>query len=144
MTLVNFNKNRDNFPTSVNGLMEKFLKDAAFDNTQMEKFSPSVDVLESDKFYELQFAVPGFDKKSFNIEVDENVLAVSGERTFEEKKEEKKFTSIQTQYGSFRRTFKLPDIVDRSKIDAEYKDGILKVSLPKDEVKVLKTVVQVK
>ncbi|MCF6361496.1 MAG: Hsp20/alpha crystallin family protein [Cyclobacteriaceae bacterium] len=144
MTLVRYNKNRNEFPTTVNGLMDKFFNDASFDNTRMEKFAPSVDVLESEKSYELHFAVPGFDKKSFNIDVEENVLAISGERKFEEKKEEKEFTSIQTQYGSFRRTFSLPDIVDRTKIGAEYVDGILKVTLPKDEVKVLKTTVKVK
>ncbi len=144
MTLVRYNKNRNEFPSTVNGLMDKFFNDVTFDNTQMEKFSPSVDVLESDKSYELHFAVPGFDKKSFNIDVEENVLAISGERKFEEKKEEKEFTSIQTQYGSFRRTFSLPDVVDRSKIGAEYVDGILKITLPKDEVKVLKTTVKVK
>ncbi len=144
MTLVRYNKNRNEFPTTVNGLMDKFFNDVTFDNTQMEKFSPSVDVLESDKSYELHFAVPGFDKKSFNIDVEENVLAISGERKFEEKKEEKEFTSIQTQYGSFRRTFSLPDIVDRTKIGAEYVDGILKITLPKDEVKALKTTVKIK
>jgi len=144
MTLVRYNKNRNEFPTTVNGLMDKFFNDVTFDNTQMDKFSPSVDVLESDKSYELHFAVPGFDKKSFNIDVEENVLAISGERKFEEKKEEKEFTSIQTQYGSFRRTFSLPDIVDRTKIGAEYVDGILKITLPKDEVKALKTTVKIK
>ncbi len=144
MTLVRYNKNRDQFPTTVNGLMDKFFNDVAFDNTQMEKFTPSVDVIESEKSYELHFAVPGFDKKSFNIDVEENILAISGERKFEEKKEEKEFTSIQTQYGSFRRTFSLPDIVDRTKIGAEYVDGILKVTLPKDEVKVMKTTVKIK
>jgi len=144
MTLVRFNKNRNEFPTTVNGLMDKFFNDSSFDNTRMEKFSPNVDVLESDKTYELHFAVPGFDKKSFNIDVEENVLAISGERKFEERKEEKEFTSIQTQYGSFRRTFSLPDIVDRTKIGAEYVDGILKIVLPKDEIKVMKTTVKIK
>lgn len=144
MTLVRYNKNKNQFPSTVSGLMDKFFNDAAFDNTQMDKFSPSVDVLESDKMYELHFAVPGFDKKAFSIEVEENVLAISGERKFEEKKEEKEFTSIQTQYGSFRRTFSLPDVVDRAKIGAEYVDGILKVFLPKDEVKTLKTTVKIK
>ncbi len=144
MTLVRYNKNRNDFPTTVNGLMDKFFNDASFDNTRMEKFSPNVDVLESDKSYELHFAVPGFDKKLFNIDVEENVLTISGERKFEEKIEEKESTSIQTQFGSFRRTFSLPDIVDRTKIGAEYVDGILKITLPKDEVKVLKTTVKVK
>jgi HSP20 family protein len=144
MTLVKYNRNRGYAPTSVNGLLDKFFNDVNFDNTQEEKFSPRVDVLESDKTYELRFAVPGFDKKSFSIDVEENVLAVSGERKMEELKDDSKFTSVQTQYGSFKRTFTLPDTVDRTKIDAEYQDGILKIALPKDAVKVMKTTVKIK
>lgn len=144
MTLVRYNRNRNSLPTSVNGLMDKFFNDASFDNTHAESFSPKVDVLESDKAFELHFSVPGFDKNAFSIDVEENVLAVSGERKLEELKEDKKFTSVQTQYGSFKRTFKLPETVDRTKIDAEYTDGILRIILPKDEVKVMKTTVKIK
>ena len=144
MTLVRYNRNRNSLPTSVNGLMDKFFNDTSFDNTQMENFSPKVDVVESDKSFELYFAVPGFDKKSFIIDVEENILAISGERKLEELKDDKKFTSFQTQYGSFKRTFKLPDTVDRTKMDAEYTDGILKIILPKDEIKVMKTSVKIK
>ncbi len=144
MTLVKYNKNRGYAPTSVNGLLDKFFNDVNFDNTQMENFSPSVDVIESDKIYELHFAVPGFDKKAFSIDVEENILSISGERKMEEFKEDKKFTSVQTQYGAFKKTFTLPDTVDRTKIDAEYQEGILKITLPKDEVKVMKTTVKIK
>lgn len=144
MTLVRYNKNRSQFPTTVNGLMDKFFNDVSFDNTQEDNFSPRVDVVESDKLFELHFAVPGFDKKSFSIDVEENVLAVSGERLLQDLKEDRKFTSIQTQYGSFKRTFKLPDTVDRTKMDADYVDGILKITLPKDEVKVMKTTIKIK
>ena len=131
-------------PTTVHGLLHKFFNDVNFDNTQVEKFSPSVDVLESDKSYELHFAVPGFDKNEFSIEVEENVLTVSGERKIEELKNDKKYTSVQIQHGSFKRTFNLPDTVDRTKIDAEYNDGILKIILIKDEAKVMKTIVKIK
>lgn len=144
MTLVRYNKNRSYVPTTVHGLLHKFFNDVNFDNTQMEKFSPSVDVLESDKSYELHFAVPGFDKNEFSIEVEENVLTVSGERKIEELKNDKKYTSVQIQHGSFKRTFNLPDTVDSTKIDAEYNDGILKIILIKDEAKVMKTIVKIK
>lgn len=144
MTLVRYNKNRGYAPTTVNGLLDRFFNDVNFDNTQAEKFSPRVDVLESDKTYELHFAVPGFDKKAFSIDVEENVLSVTGERKMEELKDDKKFTSIQTHYGSFKRTFTLPDTVDRTKMDAEYANGILKIVLPKDEIKVMKTIVKIK
>ena len=117
MTLVRYNKNRGYVPTSVNGLLDKFFNDSNFDNTEEEKFSPRVDVLESDKNYELHFALPGFDKKAFGIDVEQNLLTVSGERKMEELKEDAKFNSIQTQYGSFNKTFTLPDTIDRTKID---------------------------
>ena len=144
MTLVRHNRSKGYAPTTVNGLLDKFFTDTNFDNTQMEKFSPKVDVLESEKTYELHFAVPGFDKKAFDVDIEQNVLTVSGERKMEELKDEKKFTSIQTQYGSFKKTFTLPDTIDRTKIDAEYQEGILKIILPKDEVKVMKTTVKIK
>ena len=144
MTLVRYNKNRGYAPTSVNGLLDKFFNDSNFDNTQVENFSPRVDVLESGKTYEIHFAVPGFDKKTFGIDVEQNVLTVSGERKMEELGEDKKFTSIQTQYGTFKKTFTLPDTIDRSKIDAAYSEGILIITLPKDEVKVMKTTVKIK
>jgi len=144
MTLVRYNKNRGYAPTSVNGLLDKFFNDSNFDNTQVENFSPKVDVLESDKTYELHFAVPGFDKKSFGIDIEQNVLTVSGERKMEELGEDEKFTSIQTQYGAFKKTFTLLDTIDRTKVDAAYSEGILKITLPKDEVKVMKTTVKIK
>ena len=144
MTLVRYNKNKGYAPASVNGLLDNFFNDSNFDNTQVEKFSPRVDVLESDKTYELHFAVPGFDKKAFGIDVEQNVLTVSGERKLEELDEDSKFTSVQTQYGTFKKTFTLPDTIERTKIDATYNDGILKITLPKDEVKVLKTSVKIK
>ena len=144
MTLVSYNKNRGYAPTTVNGLLDKFFTDTNFDNTQVEKFSPRVDVLESDKAYELHFAVPGFNKNDFGIDIEQSELTVSGERKMEELTDEKKFTSIQTEYGTFKKTFKVPDTIALTKIEAVYQDGILKITLPKDEVKVMKTTVKIK
>jgi HSP20 family protein len=144
MTLVKYNYNNNEFLTTVNGLMSNFLNDEPFDNTKKDFFSPSLDVLESKKSYELHFAIPGFDKKLLSIDVKKNVLIVSGERKFEQKEEEKEFASIQTQYGSFRKRIFLPEKVDKNNIDAKYVDGILKIDLPKEEVKTIKTTVKVK
>ena len=126
------------------GLLERFFNDSLYDNTQDNSFVPAVDIIESDKNYELQFAVPGFDKENFELGVDDNILTVSGERKFEEEKSGKTFKSVRTSFGSFRRSFTLPENVDATKIEANYKNGILEVVIPKDETKVLKTTIKVK
>ncbi len=132
------------FPTNMGELLERFFNDSLYDNTQEHKFVPEVDVLESEKSYELHFAVPGFDKENFNLEVDDNVLIVSGERKFKDEKSEKTFKSVQTRYGSFTRSFTLPENVNLNKIEAHYKNGILEVVIPKDETKLVKTNIKVK
>ena len=120
MSLVRYrNGNRNYLPTNASGLLERFFNDSLFDNTIFEgemAFAPKVDILESDKTYELQFAVPGFNKEDFVIDVDDNVLTVSGERKFEEEKSEKTYRAVQTSYGSFKRSFSLPDNVNAKKI----------------------------
>ena len=126
------------------GLLERFFNDSLYDNTQVQNFIPEVDVLESEKTYELHIAVPGFKKDNFNLEVDDNLLTVSGERKFEEKQSDKTFKSVQTSFGSFSRTFTLPDNVDATKIEAHYNNGILELVVPKDESKIIKTSIKVK
>ena len=145
MSLVKYNDGFvERFPTAFDGLLNRFFNDNAFNNTQVERFSPSVDVLESEKTYKLHLAVPGFNKDNFNMNVEDNMLVVSGERKFEDKKSEKTFKSVQTSYGAFRRSFRLPENVDVSKIDAKYIDGMLEVIIPKDEAKTLKTTIKIK
>lgn len=147
MTLVRYrNGNRNFFPTTTNGLLERFFNDSLFDNSfdgEMA-FAPKVDILESDKDFELHFAVPGFEKDNFEIKVDNNTLTVSGERKFEEEKSGKTFKSVQTSYGSFNRSFTLPDNVNADKIDAKYNNGMLEIVIPKDETKIIKTNIKVK
>ena len=145
MSLVKYrNGARGYYPSNTGGLLERFFNDSLYDNTQVQNFIPEVDVLESEKTYELHIAVPGFKKDNFNLEVDDNLLTVSGERKFEEKQSDKTFKSVQTSYGSFSRTFTLPDNVDATKIEAHYSDGILEVIVPKDESKIIKTNIKVK
>ena len=145
MSLVKYrNGGRAYYPSNMGGLLERFFNDSLYDNTQVQNFIPSVDVLESDKTYELHLAVPGFSKDDFILGVDDNLLTVSGERKFEDKKSDKTFKSVQTSFGTFSRTFTLPDNVDATKIDAHYNNGILEVVVPKDETKIFKTSIKVK
>lgn len=80
----------------------------------------------------LQLAAPGLTKEDFNIELKDNLLTVSGERKFTNEKKEKNYHSIERQYGSFSRSFSLPENVDGEKINAKYNHGILELTFPKD------------
>ncbi|MBA4146254.1 MAG: heat-shock protein Hsp20, partial [Cytophaga sp.] len=104
---------------------------------------PKVDVIENADSFEIHFAAPGLSKEDFKIELNDNVLKVSGERKFSNEKKEKNYHSIETQYGSFSRSFNLPDNVDGAKINARYNNGILELTIPKDEKKVLKQTIKV-
>ena len=145
MSLVKYrNGARGYYPSNTGGLLERFFNDSLYDNTQVQNFIPEVDVLESEKTYELHVAVPGFKKENFNLDVDDNLLTISGERKFDEKKGDKTFKSVHTSYGSFSRTFTLPENIDVTKIEAHYNDGILEVIVPKDDSKIIKTNIKVK
>jgi HSP20 family protein len=145
MSIVKYRNGMRNYsPTNMSGLLERFFNDSVYDNTQEQSFVPAVDILESEKNYELNFSLPGFEKDSFNLGVEDNILSVSGERKFVDEGSGKTYKSVQTSYGSFKRSFTLPDNVDTSKIKANYNNGILEVVVPKDETKVIKTSIEVK
>lgn len=128
----------DPTPVRFSALFDRFFNDALtnFSKTGVvnaANFTPHVDVLEDDKKYELHFAVPGMEKEHFKLELNENTLIVSGERKFESEEKNKTFHRVETQFGSFARAFTLPNNVKRDAIEAEYKNGMLQVVLPKDE-----------
>ena len=103
-----------------------------------------MDVAETDKAFELDFVVPGVEKSGFNIDLQDGKLTVSGERKVENEKNEKNFHSRESFFGSFTRSFYLPDNVNEEKVEANYKDGILSIVIPKDEKKVVKKTIIVK
>ncbi len=102
-----------------------------------------IHVVETKDAFEIHVAAPGLNKEDFKIELNDNYLTVSGERRFREEKEEKNFLAIETQYGAFSRSFTLPENVDASKINAKYNNGILELTVPKDEKKALKQTIKV-
>ena len=106
-------------------------------------FVPKVDVIENETSYEIHFSVPGLNKEEFNIELKDNHLTVSGERKFTNEKKDKNYHAIETNYGSFSRSFSLPENVDTSKINAKYDKGILELTVPKDKKKALKKTIKV-
>ncbi len=95
-------------------------------------FAPPVDVYEDEHQVTLKIEVPGIDEKDIDIRVENNTLTVHGERRFEKKEEkEENFRRVESQYGSFTRTFTLPTTVDHDNIQADYDKGVLKVKLAK-------------
>ena len=88
-------------------------------------------------------AGPGLSKEDFKIDLNDNFLTISGERKFSKEKKENNLHVVETQYGNFSRSFSLPENVDASKIAAKYNNGILEITVPKDEKKTLKTTIKV-
>jgi HSP20 family protein len=97
------------------------------------QWSPLVDITEDDKEYLVKAEIPEMKKEDIKINVHDDVLTLSGERKYEKEEKGKKYHRVERAYGSFLRSFTLPEDADGSKISAEYKDGMLKLHLPKSE-----------
>jgi HSP20 family protein len=94
-------------------------------------WSPGVDISEDDKEYLIKADLPETKKEDVKVAIENGVLSISGERKSEQEEKKKKFHRIERSYGTFLRTFTLPDDADSSKVAAEFKNGVLKVHLPK-------------
>jgi HSP20 family protein len=99
------------------------------------QWRPAADITETDKEYLIKADLPEVKKEDIEISVDNGVLTLSGERRVEKSTENEKEHRRESFYGSFQRSFALPENVDEDKISAECKDGVLKVHLPKSEAK---------
>jgi len=94
-------------------------------------FVPAVDVYEDEHSIQLKLEVPGIDEKDLDVKVENNVLSVSGERKLEKEEKEENFHRVERRYGSFTRSFTLPNTVSTDDIQADYDHGVLKVRLAK-------------
>ena len=94
-------------------------------------FAPAVDVYEDEHNVTLKIEVPGIDEKDIDVRVENNTLTVHGERKFEKEEKEENYRRVERQYGSFSRTFTLPNTVDTESVTADYKKGVLKIQLAK-------------
>ena len=105
--------------------------DAVKDKLMAGTFVPPVDVYEDEHKLVLKLEIPGVNDGDLDIRLENNVLTVKGERKFEKDEKEENFHRIERQYGSFLRTFRLPNIVDQEKVEANYEKGILKIKVAK-------------
>jgi HSP20 family protein len=145
MSIVRYNSALNDFvPTSFSNLIDRFFNESVSRaGGSAYSFVPRVDIVEAEKAFEIHVAVPGMNKEDFKLDLNDSLLTISGERKFTNEKKENNFHSIETQYGSFSRSFTLPENVDANNISAKYVNGILEITVPKDEKKTLKTTIKV-
>ena len=96
-------------------------------------WNPHVDIYENKDQISLEVELPGMTKEDIHLTFENNVLTLSGERRFEKKDEEQSYHRVERLYGTFTRSFTLPNTVSGEGITAEYRDGVLRLSLPKKE-----------
>lgn len=94
---------------------------------------PTVDIAETDAAYQIKAELPEVKKEDVKVTVEDGVLTISGERRHETEEKGKTYHRVERSYGSFVRSFTLPDHVDEAGVKAEYKDGVLNLHLPKSE-----------
>ena len=120
-------------PTSFSDLMEEFWK-APFDFTPFGSAEfPSVDLSEDDKEIVVKAEMPGLDPKDVDISINKGTLTLQGEKKFEDEEKKENYRRIERRYGSFYRSIPLPTEVDEDKVKAQYKKGILTITMPKSE-----------
>ena len=96
-------------------------------------WAPAVDIYEHDGNIVLKAEIPGIDPKEVDVRVENNVLTLRGERKIDNEIKRESYHRVERAYGTFSRSFTLPNVVDTEKIKAEYRDGVLRVTLPKRE-----------
>ena len=94
-------------------------------------FAPPVDIYEDEHSVQLKLEVPGIEEKDLDVKIENNTLTVSGERKFEKEEKEENFRRVERRYGSFTRSFTLPNTVNTEDINASYDNGVLNIRLAK-------------
>ena len=132
MSLLRYDPFADTLPAGVR-LFEDAVK-RMFSEPSARPWSPAVDILETENELLLKADLPEVQLKDIDLRIEDGTLTIQGSRRFESKEEKKGYHRIERSYGNFVRCFALPDSVDPEHIKAEYKDGVLTVTLPKKEV----------
>lgn len=117
-----------------------FRSDREDDELSMGAWYPAVDMFENEDKLVIKAELPGMDKKDFSVDVKDHVLTLSGERNYDNEVKEENYYRRERGYGKFKRAFTLPADVDSDKIKADFKDGVLKVEIPKPEAQKAKQI----
>lgn len=134
MAIIRWDPFRD--LASLRDRMNRMFEDAAAGRAEDRElasstWAPAVDVYETEEEMVLAAEVPGLEDKDIEIKVEDNTLSIRGERKFEKETKEENYHRIERAYGTFSRTFTLPNTVDQERIRAEHENGVLRIHLPK-------------
>ncbi|MEO8132190.1 MAG: Hsp20/alpha crystallin family protein [Bryobacteraceae bacterium] len=135
MTLVNyrpFNADSDDLPSGLRLFNDSVAR--MFSEPGTRPWSPSVDIIENENDLVLKADVPGIDAANIHISMENGTLTLKGERKFENSENRQGYHRIERSYGTFARSFALPNTVDVEKVKADFKNGVLTVTLPKMEI----------
>jgi len=116
--------------------MERLFDEPLFRQAEewpMKAWVPPCDIFETDKELVMKFELPEVKKEDVEVKLEQNVLTLHGERRFEEKTDRENYHRVERHYGEFLRSFNVPLYVDATKINAEFRDGVLTITLPKNE-----------
>jgi HSP20 family protein len=115
----------------LNRLFQQSVSEGREESLTTSSFAPAVDVYEDDHQVTLKIEVPGIDEKDIDVRLENNTLTVTGERKLEKEEKEENYRRVERQYGSFTRSFTLPQTVDAEGVSAQYDRGVLKITLAK-------------
>lgn len=103
------------------------------ENITLTEWTPLVDITEDDKEYLIKVELPEVRKNDLHVRVEDGVLTISGQRQFEKEEKSRRYHRVERAYGSFTRSFTLPDDADPQQVNAEFRDGVLSVHVAKDK-----------
>ena len=142
MTLMRWTPSRDlpalpsevlGIQREINRMFDSFFRGPEEDGLQTTSWNPLVDVTENDHSYLLNVELPGVSRNDVKIVVQDNQLTIRGEKKQEKESKNSNTHRVERSYGSFQRTFTLPTTVKAEKIEANYNDGVLTITVPKAE-----------
>jgi HSP20 family protein len=133
MTRYTPNNTLRDLQREVDDIFDRFFGRDSGDQTSSAVWSPRTDLMETDDSYGLRLDLPGMTKDDITINLQNNTLTVRGERTSKQTSEEEEYVRVERAFGTFHRTFTLPDAVDAESIEASYDDGVLTITVPKTE-----------
>ncbi|TGE09472.1 Hsp20/alpha crystallin family protein [Hymenobacter fodinae] len=130
--------------SSFSTMLDRFFNDSMAARGRVNSFSPHVDAYETEKSFEIEAALPGMKREDIKVDFHQGRLTIAGERHFRNEQNQRRYHLVESSYGSFHRSFQLPDTVDASRIEAAFENGMLHISVPKDEQKTMRHQIEVR
>ncbi|GAC1592826.1 MAG: hypothetical protein NVS3B25_13900 [Hymenobacter sp.] len=134
----------DVMPQSFSTMLDRFFQDSVAGRGRVAAFSPQVDAYETEKGYQVEVALPGLKREDIKVDFHQGRLTISGERQFKNEQSDRRYHLVESSYGAFHRSFQLPDTVEPNQIQAQFEDGVLRVTVPKDAQKTMRHQIEVR